>query len=279
MRSITATFALLALTLCFPTIVDAQSCSFDRLLIREIRKTLESRPAAGSSSNELLTVTHQISNSRLAQGVALKGRGDGSNNFGFILAFPGNAQTARELLNGMRTAAGAGFDVFVFDYTNLTGNAPLPRLHELVSDAKELVSTYIQDDKYKGKINILYGVSTGGIVLAQAVPPNLPGSTRVVLDSVPDRIPTMLWCDSQLNPSNAVAAMTPQRGTLLILNGENDQKVIPANSRTIAELAEKKGGCHTIIQKAAHPFEPDDNAAVRVGTIVAFAKDQACKAK
>jgi alpha/beta superfamily hydrolase len=167
----------------------------------------------------------------------------------------------------MRPLANAGFDVYVFDYIHLTGPFPLPRLEELILDARTLVQAYLQDSRYAKAHNVLYGASTGGVILAQAIKRKMSASTRVVLDSVPDKIPRLLFCDDALNPIEAIEEMSPGPGQLLILNGRNDQKVVPANSRNIAEAALRKSGCHVVLAKGSHPFESDDVKSERIDAI------------
>ena len=221
-----------------------------------------------------------LPNARAAQGFALVNASKGDNRtHGYFLAFPGNAQTATELLTKLRPAAAAGFDVVVFDYANLLGNGPLPRLHNLIADARIVTAFYAKDKRYEGKTNVLYGASTGGLILIQALPESLPNSTTIILDSVPDRIPRFLLCDKELDPIQGIAAITSKSSPLLVLNGTNDQKVLPANSRAIAEAAERTGGCHTIIANATHPFESTDNAEARIRAIVSYAKDRICQIK
>ena len=247
-------------------------------MIREIRKSIEARPLPDPLTAEMKPVSHQLASSRTARGIALA-RQKGSPELGFFLALPGNAQTARELIGALEPASVAGFEVVAFDYPNLVGQAALPRLHELVADVNALVSIYLLNEKYKGKASILYGVSTGGLLLAQTLRNQFPGTLTLVLDSVPDRIPKFLWCDSELNPSDAVASMKPPKNALLVVNGASDPKVLPANSRALAEAAERNSGCHIVIQGAIHPFESGDNAGRRMENILSYAKTKECKSK
>lgn len=269
--SITTLLMTLAIATAFvPNIADAQSCRFDRLMIREIRANLEQRTKLSAIPDDFLSISQSIDKERSANGLLLRRTARGRPQ-GFFLAFPGNAQTAAQIVEEMRPFADAGFDVYAFDYIHLVGPSPLPRLADLVSDAKALVRLYVQDSRYRSTNNVLYGASTGGLLLSQAVKNNISPSTKVIFDSVPDRIPRMLFCDEELNPIEAVNEMSPASGALLVLNGRKDQKVLPANSRGIAESALKKGGCHVVLANGSHPFESDDLKSERIKAIMLHA--------
>ena len=224
-------------------------------------------------------ISRPLSTSREASGVLIRSTSDIGSG-GLLLAFPGNAQTARELAFHLASLADDGFDVYSFDYPNLLGTQPLPRLHDLVNDARALVTFYLKDPRYKDKVKVLYGVSTGGVILAQAVRGNFSSSVKLVLDSVPDRLPWLLMCDAELDPSRAVEAMTPPTNALLIINGAADSKVLPANSRALAKAAERLGGCHAVLPRGTHPYEEGDDVFGRLELIRRLSRGgQPCRAK
>jgi pimeloyl-ACP methyl ester carboxylesterase len=117
-----------------------------------------------------------------------------------VLVVGGNAMLADQILGELAPLADAGLEVFVFDYRGYGASEGRPRLLAIIGDKLELARRLAAEGQ--GPL-AFYGISMGGIVLANVLP-HLPPDVfpeRFVIDGSPARS----------RPSAAHPSSTPSR--------------------------------------------------------------------
>ena len=254
---------------------EAQGCLFDQMFIGQIKRAMQNSVATDignpdtsvniQSKTVRVNTTNGIEQIRGFRVLSLSD----SLPRGYILALPGNAQRARELIAKLIPLAASGYDILAFDYRGLLEGESVPTIESLISDTKNLVIHLNAEDRYAKGRHIIYGVSTGGIFALQAIP-LLRVNDLVILDSVPDKLPSLLWCDQTIHPLNALNADNRRVVSINILNGAKDNKVVPRNSVGLINTIERRGGSAVVLRNGSHPYEVDDDIKDRLSQITKF---------
>lgn len=176
---------------------------------------------------------------------------------GSLLLAQGNAMLADQLLSFASTISEAGIDVYVFDYRGYGQSEGKRRLNAIVADYQALYRHFLPLDEPR----LLYGISFGGIVVA-----NLIGSgihyDGAVIDSSPSRLSNH-GCSVAFYP---VIHIPDDASKILMIAGERDHVVKPADTRELREAIEKHGGTVVFRNDFAHPFM-DRAIATRIARI------------
>jgi alpha-beta hydrolase superfamily lysophospholipase len=170
-----------------------------------------------------------------------------------VLVAGGNAMLADQILGELAGFAAAGLEVYVFDYRGYGGSEGRPRLLAIIGDALELALRLGEEGQ--GPL-ALYGISMGGIVLANVLPHLPEPPERVVIDGSPARV-APFGCPAELDP---VAALPADTGGVLFVGGERD-RVVPLDwSEPLLRAIEAGGGTAVVRPDWAHPFMDPDPA-------------------
>jgi hypothetical protein len=195
--------------------VEAAGCTFDQIFIGQIRRTLQSSENANIKTNytsdkiqSMVVGVDSNASTEPMRGYRVLSSVNSSPR-GYILALPGNAQSARALIEKISPLSNSGYDLLAFDYRGLLEGKSVPRVDSLIRDTKNLVLYLNAESRYVDTRHVIYGVSTGGIFALQALS-MLSANDLVILDSVPDKLPFFLWCEKSIHPFNAQHASKPK---------------------------------------------------------------------
>jgi hypothetical protein len=107
-----------------------------------------------------------------------------ANPQGYLLVAQGNAMLADQIMGTMAFFLDFGLDVYVYDYRGYGLSEGKSRLKAIVSDYREIIAS-LNALGYGRRY--LYGMSMGGVILANAVGPS-GEYDAMVLDSPPSRV-------------------------------------------------------------------------------------------
>ncbi|WP_169603603.1 alpha/beta hydrolase [Methylococcus geothermalis] len=174
---------------------------------------------------------------------------------GYLLVAQGNAMLADQIMGALEFFRDSGLDVYVYDYRGYGLSEGKSRLKAIVSDYREIVAAL----NAKGYAHrYLYGMSMGGVVLANAV--GAGGEyDALVVDSSPSRI-SRLGCPEDYDPVRKL----PQDGTkLMLIVGLRDRVVMPWEMDELARLVQERGGLVVKSPEFSHPLQDIDPAIRR----------------
>jgi hypothetical protein len=174
---------------------------------------------------------------------------------GYLLIAQGNAMLADQLVPDLETFRDLELDVYIFDYRGYGTSQGKSRLVAIVDDYAEIVS-YLNTLGYAGRL--LYGISMGGVILLNAVGPSR-AYTRLVVDSSPGRI-SNLGCPKRYDPVDHVPEDSSR---LMIVSGERDTVVSPAQMDELIRVAESRGARVIQDKDFAHPYQDSSPATHR----------------
>ena len=153
---------------------------------------------------------------------------------------------ADHLLHELSPFAEHGRDLFVYDYRGYGNSEGRRRFKAMVSDYRELfesLSASPSDER------LLYGISFGGIVLLNVIGGGVKFH-RAVIDSSPGRI-SHLGCPEEYDP---VRHLPADSSNLMIISGNRDTVVKPADMSELIATAKTRGAQVVISDDFAHPF-------------------------
>jgi predicted esterase len=208
--------------------------------------------AAGRPSGEAAkriagaeAVTHRTADDRLLAGFRLR-RPDVPARPGFVLVAQGNAMLADHLLGALAPLAADGRPVYVFDYRGYGASEGKPRLKAIVADYIRIAASL---EESHGQPVALYGISFGGIVLANVVGAGARYA-RLVIDSSPGRV-SAFGCPRHYDPAENLPA---DAAGILLIRGLLDGVVPPALTEELAAIVRSRGGRVLTRSDFAHPF-------------------------
>jgi len=174
---------------------------------------------------------------------------------GYLLVAQGNAMLADQIMGALAFFRDLGLDVYVYDYRGYGLSEGKSRLKAIVSDYREIVAA-LNAKGYARRY--LYGMSMGGVVLANAV--GAGGDyDALVVDSSPSRI-SRLGCPEDYDPVRKL----PQDGSkLMLIVGLRDRIVMPWEIEELARLIAARGGFVLKSPEFAHPLQDIDPAVRR----------------
>ncbi len=174
---------------------------------------------------------------------------------GYLLVAQGNAMLADRLIGALAYFRDRGLDVHIYDYRGYGLSAGRSRLKAIVTDYRDIVAT-LNTQGYGHRL--LYGLSMGGIILANAV--GADGDyDALVIDSSPSRI-SGLGCPEAYDP---VRHIPPDAAKLMVIMGLKDRVIPPPAIEELAHTVRERGGRVLISPKFSHPFQDLDPAVQR----------------
>lgn len=210
------------------------------------RSAGEVNPALARQIENAQAITYTTSDGRVLQGYRLKHTAKDGVVRGHLLLAQGNAMLADQLLWHISDFSAAGIEVYLFDYRGYGRSEGKRRLNAIISDYKAIFEHLVP--KNSGR-RFLYGISFGGIVMS-----NLIGSgvefDRAVIDSSPSRLSNH-GCQKQYDP---VLNVPQDASRIMLITGEKDRVVKPADSQELRATIEQHGGLSVFHPDFAHPF-------------------------
>ncbi len=206
-------------------------------------------------------ITHETRDGRRLHGYKLVANSSDATrqrSKGFVLVAQGNAMLADQLLFDLTQLAVHGNDVYIYDYRGYGNSEGKRRLKAIVTDYQDIVAAL---HAQTGAQPRLYGISFGGIVLLNVIGAGAQFA-RAVIDSSPSRVSTF-GCPQRFDP---VENLPSDASRLLIVRGERDRVVSPADSRELAEVAGSRTARTILSPEYAHPFMDSDMSVHRERT-------------
>jgi alpha-beta hydrolase superfamily lysophospholipase len=167
----------------------------------------------------------------------------------------------------------AGLDVFVYDfrgYGQSTGNS---RLRAIVSDYRDIILALNNDSRYRNQKRYLYGVSFGGVVLANASAELDGGYDALVIDSSPASVSNLGCTSDKYDPVGKV----PERANrVLVISGGRDRVVPHEQVKPLGDVVQERGGHAIYLKEFPHPFlEPSvDMFRARLRYVLDYLNDR-----
>ena len=173
-----------------------------------------------------------------------------ANPQGYLLVAQGNAMLADHIMGVLGFFRDVGLDVYVYDYRGYGLSEGKSRLKAFVSDYRDIVAA-LNAQGYGRRY--LYGMSMGGVILANAV-----GSSgdydALVVDSSPSRI-SGLGCPEAYDP---VRKLPKDGSKLMLIIGLRDRVVPPRDIEEMAKVVQNRGGLVLKSPEFAHPLQDLD---------------------
>jgi alpha/beta superfamily hydrolase len=213
-------------------------------------------PDVWRSVPDTTPITYKTRDGRTLRGYKISARaGVSVSRSGFILVAQGNAMLADHLLHYLTAFANGGKDVFVYDYRGYGSSEGRRRLKAIVSDYRELFAALSANTDGE---KLLYGISFGGIVVM-----NVFGGgakfDKAVIDSAPSRL-SPHGCPPEYDP---VLNLPADSSKLMIISGNKDTVVTPADMSELLATAKSRGARVNISDDFAHPFMDTEAAHER----------------
>jgi alpha/beta superfamily hydrolase len=206
-------------------------------------------------------VSHQTRDGRMLRGFRIKAAG--SPPRGYILVAQGNAMLADQVVPELARLAATGHDVYVYDYRGYGRSAGKSRLKAIVADYGEIARAL---DRAGYPRRVFYGISFGGIVLANVIGAGQPFE-RAVFDSAPARL-SPYGCPERYDP---VRNLPESSANIMFVAGARDVVVPLSMSRELSDAIAARGGLVLVRDDFAHPFM-DRDEAVRGARVEAVQK-------
>jgi alpha-beta hydrolase superfamily lysophospholipase len=192
---------------------------------------------------------------------------------GFILLLQGSASSAAQLAETAGALAlAASREVFVYDYRGYgVGSTVRPTAASIQQDIDAIVETLARG----GRRGVVIGFSMGGIFAIQSLKRSNSGHLRVLVDSVPARvpgIPFVMRCPRWMNPLDAATPdVVPRLG---VLYGTGDGWSKDAAATEFMEKVKAGGGRVWVIEGRHVDLSPTGLAA-RLPLYVEFVQEGA----
>lgn len=208
-------------------------------------------PAAAQRFSNATPVEHLTADGRTLRGYRLSAQVESeAQPKGFVLMAQGNAMLADQLLDHLHAFTAGGHDVYVYDYRGYGASEGKRRLKAIVQDYAEIFSDL---SKIHGGDKLLYGVSFGGIVVANLINAH-PQFERAAIDSAPSRV-SGYGCPRDYDP---VENLPRDASNMLLINGMRDTVVPARQSAEMLDAAEQRGATVIRSEQYAHPFQDYD---------------------
>jgi alpha-beta hydrolase superfamily lysophospholipase len=210
-------------------------------------------PARVEGLDGALPMTHRTRDGRTLRGYRLVSRHPDGLVRRTVLVVGGNAMLADQILPAFTPLAEAGLEVVVFDYRGYGASDGRPRLLAIIGDHLEIAQRLAHE---RDAPLAFYGISMGGIVLANVLPHLQPGEQpeRFVIDGSPARV-SPHGCPERFDTVENLPADT---SGLLFVGGEADRVVPLRDSAELIEAIGERGGRVEVRATFAHPFMDRD---------------------
>lgn len=192
---------------------------------------------------EVQAVSHVTNDGRTLKGFHLSPDAPG---LGTILVAQGNGMRADTMLPLLRVLTKQGYDVYVFDFRGFGASNGTARLQAIVSDYGELVDML----SARTPELYLYGISFGGIILANAAGNHVGRYKALAIDSSPSDL-AQYDCPARFG---AIANIPASAADVLVITGAHDTLVRPEASRALVDEIVARGGQWQPLVHLGHPF-------------------------
>jgi pimeloyl-ACP methyl ester carboxylesterase len=189
---------------------------------------------------------------------------------GLFVVFQGDGFAAERMAVDLAPLASKGFTVVVQDYRGLGKSTGTPSFRSSIDDATTWIEELRADQTNESQPIVYYGTSFGGVVLLSALR-EVRSNEVVVLDGVPDNLPALLLCSHKFYPTTSIEAIhgiDALKTRLIVISSANDKKAGPAMMAGLLKFAQRTGATAMVVRQLAHPFEPNDDVASRLATIL-----------
>jgi len=165
---------------------------------------------------------------------------------GYLLVAQGNSTLVDQIARELQTFRRLNVDIYLYDYRGYGLSEGKSRLRAIVEDYREIIAS-LNAQPYRRRL--LYGMSTGGVILLNAV--GATGDyTALVVDSSPSRI-SRYGCPKIYDP---VRQFPPDSSRILVIGGERDRVVPIAQMEELMRIAQSRGAQVLRHPDLAHPF-------------------------
>lgn len=187
---------------------------------------------------------------------------------GFVLVAHGNAMLAEQIVPVFMALDSPNFDIVLYDDRGYGRSEGTTRFLAMFADARRIFETLRAEI---GGAGFGYGLSQGGIVLANALLSEAEGVSGVVIDGSPGDLPWYL-CTSGFDPAGRVAEATLRGEAIMIISGGNDHVISRDWMRPLIQAGQKRGAEVVLKDEYPHPFQEPTEAMLmeRLGLIWSF---------
>ena len=175
---------------------------------------------------------------------------------GFVLVAHGNAMLAEHIMPALTSIKSANLDVVLYDDRGYGRSEGTTRFLAMFADAR---SIFRQLTAEIGGHGFGYGLSQGGIVLANALLSDIQCVRGVVIDGSPGDLPWYL-CSSGFDPAHRVSTATLPGPALMVISGGRDQVISRNWMQALIGAAQERDAKVILRDDFSHPFqEPSES--------------------
>ena len=167
---------------------------------------------------------------------------------GYLLIALGTSMLAEEIYPAFADLRNLNLDVFMYNYRGFKQSEGKTTLTGILADMETAVVRLNDDPRYRYRF--FYGLSFGGIVFSSILNRHALPYDGVILDSVPDRLPFLLFCPDRFDP---VVNLPRECAKWQAIAGGRDS-VIGARGLRLAEAIEHCGGAAITPDDFGHVF-------------------------
>ncbi len=167
---------------------------------------------------------------------------------GYLLISLGTSMLAEEVYPAFSGLRDLDLDIFIYNYRGFKHSEGETTLTGILSDMVRAATRLNNDPRYQYRF--FYGLSFGGIVFSSMLNRHALPYDGVILDSVPDHIPFVLFCPGRFDPVNNLPESCPQWQAIA---GGHDS-VIGKSGVHLAAAIEQCGGSAIINHHFGHIF-------------------------
>jgi len=157
----------------------------------------------------------------------------------------GNAMIADQMIGHLKSFSQRGYDLYIFDYRGYGLSEGKRRINAFIKDYEEIINHL--NSRYEK--SLLYGVSLGGAVIANAIGSGL-AFDRAVIDSSPSRF-SPYGCPKAIDPTENIPEDAEK---MLVITGAIDSVLKPKMTSEFREIARLKGASVFDGPNYSHPF-------------------------
>jgi alpha/beta superfamily hydrolase len=168
---------------------------------------------------------------------------------GYILMALGNAMIADQIITSLKYLALRGYDVYIFDYRGYGNSDGKRRIHAIIEDYKEIITSL--NNKYEN--SFLYGISLGGAVIMNAIGSGVDYHSAVI-DSSPSKF-SEFGCPERIDPVNN---LPNNASKIFVITGKKDQVLNSDMTSLLRIEAQHRGASVLDGEDFSHPYMDQD---------------------
>ena len=170
---------------------------------------------------------------------------------GFVLVAHGNAMLAEHIVPALTSIKSAELDVVLYDDRGYECSEGTTRFLAMFADARTIFRQLAAEI---GGLGFAYGLSQGGIVLANALLSNMHYVRGVVIDGSPGDLPWYL-CSSGFDPAHRVVTATLPGPALMVISVGGDHVISRNWMQGLIEAAQGRDAKVILRDDFSHPFQ------------------------